>query len=250
MQKMLSSALNLAADGLPVFPCAISTKRPTTPHGFKDAHTDPDEIQRLWHDHPGGLIGIATGAISGFDVLDIDAKHQKAGDWWRDHRGRIPQTRIHRTRSGGLHLLFEHNAIVRCSAGRIALGIDTRADGGYIIHWPSSGLPVLSDAPLARWPSWLLKEFLQKSPPRPPSPSNAIIDRSIGWLRGLVRSVAGASEGQRNSILFWASCRAGEAVRDGKAAEDFVIDVLLRAAAHAGLSRLEAQRTIYSGMRR
>jgi len=69
------------------------------------------------------------------------------------------------------------------------------------------------------------------------------------WLRGLVRSVANATEGQRNSVLFWASCRAGAAVRDGKAAEVFVIDVLVEAAKHAGLPEREAQRTVQSGMR-
>jgi hypothetical protein len=71
-----------------------------------------------------------------------------------------------------------------------------------------------------------------------------------GWLRGFARSIGTATEGHRNRILFWASCRAGDAVRDGKATENFVVDVLLEAARRAGLPRLEAQRTIQSGMRR
>jgi hypothetical protein len=37
---------------------------------------------------------------------------------------------------------------------------------------------------------------------------------------------------------------AGEAVRDGKAAETFVTDVLIEAASHAGLPEQEAQRTV------
>jgi hypothetical protein len=75
-------------------------------------------------------------------------------------------------------------------------------------------------------------------------------DCSDGWLRGLARAVATASEGDRNSILFWAACRGSEAVRDGKAAEGFVNNVLLEAAKRCGLSELEAKRTIKSGMRR
>jgi hypothetical protein len=71
-----------------------------------------------------------------------------------------------------------------------------------------------------------------------------------GWLRGLVRAVANASEGHRNATLFWATCRAGEAVRDGKAGEAFVVDVLIEAATHAGLPEREAQRTVQSGMHR
>jgi hypothetical protein len=71
-----------------------------------------------------------------------------------------------------------------------------------------------------------------------------------GWLRGLIRAVANASEGHRNATLFWATCRAGEAVRDGKASEAFVVDVLIEAATHAGLPEREAQRTVQSGIHR
>jgi hypothetical protein len=243
---MLIKALDLAAQNIAVFPCAAS-KRPATPHGFEDASTEPDEVADLWRGHPGDLIGVPTGKGSGFDALDLDIKHQEARDWWRENRHRLPRTRIHRTRSGGLHLLFAHNDVVRCSASKIARGVDTRADGGYIIHWPSHGLPVLSDAPPAPWPDWLLQEFRPK--PRPSTPSSPpIVCRGDGWLRGLVRTVVGAAEGQRNSILFWASCRAGEAVRNGGADETFVTDVLAEAAGRAGLSRAEACRTIQSGM--
>ena len=66
---------------------------------------------------------------------------------------------------------------------------------------------------------------------------------------GSLGVVATSPEGQRNSVLFWASCRAGDAVREGKADEDFVIDVLLEAATRAGLPQLEAARTIKSEMR-
>jgi hypothetical protein len=58
--------------------------------------------------------------------------------WWFSHRDRLPLTRVHRTRSGGLHLIFRHVPDVRCSAGRIAPGIDVRGDGGYIIWWPGT----------------------------------------------------------------------------------------------------------------
>ncbi len=117
--SVLIAALDLAASGRPVFPCAIATKRPTTPHGFKDASTGSDVIVELWRDYPGGLIGVPTGNVSGLDALDLDAKHKEAKDWWRENRHRLPQTRTHKTRSGGLHLLFQHNDTMRCSAGRI-----------------------------------------------------------------------------------------------------------------------------------
>jgi Bifunctional DNA primase/polymerase, N-terminal len=256
--NILDAALDLAARGLPVFPARLCEeaclkcqicKTPACPHGFKDATTDLEEVCRLWRDHPGSLIGIATGATSGVDALDIDLpRHHTARDWWRQNRHRIPRTRIHRTGSGGLHALFRQNDIVRCVAGKIALGIDTRGTGGYVIWWPAFGLPVLSDAPLASWPDWLLEEFKPK--PRAPGVTRTFCPEGLDWLRGLVRLVAATGEGERNSILFWASCRAGEAVRDGRGNEDFVVDVLIEAASRAGLPQEEARRTIQSGMRR
>jgi hypothetical protein len=125
---------------------------------------------------------------------------------------------------------------------------DTRSAGGYLIWWPATGLPVLLDAPLAPWPEWLLAGLRPK--PRIVSSNAFTYQGGDRWLRGLVRTVVSATEGERNQKLFWASCRAGRNVRDGRASEDFVTSVLLEAAAHAGLSLREAQLTIRSGMQR
>ena len=159
---------------------------------------------RLRHFSP--LIGVRTGAQSDFDVLDLDAKHNEARRWWKEHRRHLPETRVHRTRSGGLHLLFQHSPRVRCTAGKIALGVDTRGEGGYVIWWPAAGLPILSGAPRAPWPSWLL-DLLR--PPPAPTGSAAIVpdDRA---LASLVRVIVAAPTGQRNRMLFWASCRVGQ----------------------------------------
>jgi hypothetical protein len=244
----LATALKLAARGIRVFPCR-QDKVPHTEHGFRDASCGNTTVAGWWERWPDALIGVPTGAVSGFDVLDLDAKHETARAWWRDNRDRLPRARTHRTRSGGLHVLFKHDDLVSCSTGRIALGVDTRGTGGYAIWWPAAGLPVLSNAPLAAWPEWLLAEFRPKPQP-PKAPESTIAPNGDGWLRGLVRVVAAADEGYRNSILFWASCRAGEAVRYGKADESFITEVLLEAARHAGLPEQEAARTIQSGVRR
>jgi hypothetical protein len=245
--RALRAALELVATGIPAFPFLLD-KRPSCPHGFKDATTDPENLNELWQQYPGELVGVPTGSVSGIDALDLDAKHAEAIAWMKENRRRFPKTRTHRTRSGGAHLLFQHNDTVTCTVAKIALGVDTRANGGYVIWWPAADLPIVSDAAPASWPDWLLSEFRPK--PQPPRTAAAIVSRGDGWLRGLVRIVAKATEGQRNRILFWASCRAGEAVRDGKAGENFVIDVLVEAAARAGLPEREAKSTIRSGMQR
>ena len=105
------------------------------------------------------------------------------------------------------------------------------------------------DAPLASWPDWLLAEFRPKL--RLSVPASPAIRFCTGtWLRGLTRTVATAPEGKRNCILFWAACRAGEAIRNGTADEGFITEALLEAALHAGLDRRGAQATIRSGIQR
>jgi len=103
----LEAALALGADGWFCFPC-LEDKRPATPHGFKDAKSDLRGLRDLWRQNPAPLVGVATGAASSVDALDIDCKHLEAREWWAANRDRLPQTRSHRTRSGGLHMLFRH----------------------------------------------------------------------------------------------------------------------------------------------
>jgi hypothetical protein len=94
------------------------------------------------------------------------------------------------------------------------------------------------------------ERILATFPPVPREPIKVREWKPCGdsWPRGLVRAVAKAAVGERNPILFWANCRCSEAVRDGKAAEDLVVDVLIEAAMHVGLPEREAQRTVRSGM--
>ena len=239
----LNEALLLAIEGSHCFPCA-TTKRPASPHGFKDATTDSDALRTLWLEYPGELIGVSTGSISGIDVLDIDVKHPEAKTWWQSNRHRFPRTRAHRTRSGGLHLLFKHDDGVRCTASKIALGVDTRAAGGYVIWWPANGLPILSDAPPASWPEWFLSELRPKV--RPSTPVARVPDHH--FIGKLVHLVAGASEGERNSLTYWAACRAGEMVASGLLNPDAAAAVIAEAATRAGLPRAEAERTARSGI--
>jgi hypothetical protein len=238
-----AAALQLAEEGFPCFPCG-SSKRPASPHGFKDASADPATLRVLWRKHPGELVGVATGWISGIDVLDLDVKHPEAKRWWENNQHRFPLTRIHQTRSGGVHLLFQRHDLIRCTAGKIALGVDTRGEGGYLIWWPATGLPILSKAAPATWPDWFLSEFRPKS--RPAAPISRIPDNHL--IGNLCRLVAGASEGERNSRTFWAACRMGEMVASGLLNADAAVAVIAEAATRAGLSRAEAERTARNGL--
>jgi hypothetical protein len=76
----------------------------------------------MWREHPGQLIGVATGVISGIDVLDIDSR--RGGDkWFHQHRDRLPVTRTHETRNGLCHLIFRHTPGLPNTTDRIAPGV-------------------------------------------------------------------------------------------------------------------------------
>jgi hypothetical protein len=187
---------------------------------------------------------VPTGNTSGIDVLDLDAKHVEAIAWMKENRRRFPQTRKHRTRSGGAHLLFQHDNAMTCTVAKIALGVDTRANGGYVIWWPAAGLPIISDAPPAPWPQWLLAQFRPK--PRPPSPVVHVPDHR--FIDKLVAMVANATEGERNHLTFWAACRAGELVAAGLLSAETAVAVIAEAATRCGLPRSEAEKTARSGV--
>jgi hypothetical protein len=236
-------AINLAHHaGYTVFPCRTD-KSPACPHGFKDASRDPTAILRLWHRWPGELVGVATGTVSGIAVLDVDPKHPAARTWWQAHHSRLLPTRTFATRSGGLHCYFLHRDGVTNTQSKICSGIDTRGEGGYVIHWFAAGFGCFDHTPPAPWPDWLLAELTRPAPqPRPrASPRYAAQDGAEAILHRL----ANATDGERNGVLFWAANRLRErgTLRADEAA-------LLAAARAAGLPEVEARRTIASATRR
>jgi hypothetical protein len=191
------------------------------------------------------LIGVCTGAVSGIDVLDLDPKHPQARDWWAANLIRMLGTRIQRTRSGGLHLFFQHASGLRCSVGRIARGVDVRADRGYVIWWPLIGLPVLLDIQPAPWPDDLLQRLQSKSPPPEPPRSVVPDDRRI---RRILERLEAAVEGERNSLTHWAACRFAEMLGPGLSYDE-AHALIVAAAMRAGLGFREASATARSGLR-
>lgn len=139
----LSVALACAARGWSVFPCGPD-KKPLTEHGFKDATTDPGAVCALWAKCPQASVGVATGA-SGLVVVDVDTgKGDVDGyDGWHELTAADPgleATTLVETPSGGLHVYYRANGHrVMSAAGRLAPGIDTRAEGGYVIAGGSPG---------------------------------------------------------------------------------------------------------------
>ena len=155
----ITAALQYAARGLHVFPvhetdglawcacgqpeCRNPAKHPRNSNGFLGATTDPELINRWWRKWAKASVGIATGAVSGLWVLDVDPAdggQDRLADLTRQH-GPLPATLTSSTGGGGTHYLFQHVPGWGCSTGKnhgfLGPGLDSRGDGGYIIAPPS-----------------------------------------------------------------------------------------------------------------
>jgi hypothetical protein len=249
-ERALAAAEALAAAGTPAFPCSWWSKGPTKPEkhggrGYKDATIVIAELRALWRDFPGGLVGTPCGQHRDFilpDLLDLDfSKHPESREWFEANKHRIPRTRIYWSRSGGLHLLFQHDDRARNeNRGRIARGVDVKTTGGYRIDWPSAGFEVLCDGPLAAWPQWLLRA--QQPPPPPIRPVRCA---GTGNVEALARFASRIQEGNRNAGTHWAACRVWE--RGGDTSE---LHAIAQAAMQNGLSRTEAERVVFKQARK
>ncbi len=91
--------------------------------------------------------------------------------------------------------------------------------------------------------------FDLKRASRPQTPTFGLGSASTpGRLAGLRRTVASAQQGQRNTTLHWAACRAGEMVAEGVMGDPWVAaEALAEAAGAAGLDAREIAATIRSG---
>lgn len=106
---VLDAALAYAVKGWAVFPCRAGDKVPATQHGYKDASTDPQHVRAMFL-NPKFNIGIATGDVSGFFVLDVDPRN--GGDatlaaLLAEH-GPLPDTYRVKTGGGGDHYYFKN----------------------------------------------------------------------------------------------------------------------------------------------
>jgi DNA polymerase-1 len=159
--SLLESALHYAEHGIPVFPvhgiddsgnctcrnpsCSHPGKHPMVKGGFKAATTDGQQIIICWKQQPQANIGVPTGKVSGWYVVDIDKKNQGIEHYNRfveTLADQVPSpTLIAHTGGGGYHLFYGQPAngqAVGCGTniGRLE-GVDFRGDGGYIVVTPS-----------------------------------------------------------------------------------------------------------------
>lgn len=184
-------AVEYAKRGWAVFPC--KGKIPLTPRGFRDASKDPNKVEKLFKSHAEANIGIATGKISGFFVIDIDVHGDIDGnDSIEDLQskfGKLPNTVESITWSGGRHILFKSSEISIGNRTKVLPGVDVRGTGGYIIAppsiiddkeyiWEASSHP--DNIPIAEAPEWLINLLCSDDIPEIPGTTNEINKISAG----------------------------------------------------------------------
>ena len=110
--------------------CTNVGKHPATKNGLTDATKDIDQLIKLWDSRKGLNVGIATGAVSGIFVIDIDGA---IGEADIAKLGILPAT-LTATTGRGRHLFFKHpGKDIKTRRGVIGQKVDVRGDGGYVV---------------------------------------------------------------------------------------------------------------------
>ncbi|MDB4872497.1 MAG: primase [Gemmatimonadales bacterium] len=276
MSSIRDKAVSLAGRGWAVFPCRPSDKRPAVPEWDRRACSDPATAGRYWPS-PRHNIGVACGP-SGLVVVDLDtpAHGGTLPEEWRipgvvegadvlavlvERLGREwPHTYMVRTPSFGTHLYYlkPEGREIRNSAGKVGPMIDVRAAGGYVVgagSVTSVGVyEVLIDSAPAPLPGWLAD---LADPPRSvrslstqAAPRAEVSGRPRSRFVALLDTLLNAPIGQRNNVLHWAACRAGDMVQEGQVEQYAAYTALTQAAESIGLGEQESRATITSAFGR
>ncbi len=139
-EALVRYALKYEKFGCFVLPINPQTKQPYVKWAYrKKEQPTPDELDQWWGIWKNANIGIATGALSGIDVVDLDGPEAK--ERFEAMVGSMPETIMQITgrNDGGLHLWFKHNG---CGLRNIVgkgdnKGIDFKTTGGFVVAAPS-----------------------------------------------------------------------------------------------------------------
>lgn len=213
---------------------------------------------------PGCAVGVVANR-AGLIVVDVDVKDARPGIATmlelQAELGELPQTRTHRTRSGGWHLLFRDPGGVRSAQGslrgarRAAPAVDIVA-GRALIRWApgTPGYRVARPGPIAELPpAWIAA---LRDPPDEPRARAEIPDVEARARRyaiaALEREAVELAEmgALRNCSLFKAAASLGSLLA---LSEDEIAGVLLLACEQNGAlkehGRRACEKTIARGVR-
>ncbi|MFC3696713.1 phage/plasmid primase, P4 family [Sphingobium xenophagum] len=239
--------------GFSVIPIEHGGKLPSVKWKAYQTARAPIEVVRQWAARPSN-IGIATGAVSGLLVLDLDSAEAIAE---AERRG-IPDTVTVRT-GKGRHVYFQHPGGTLTNRAGLLPGWDIRGDGGYVVAPGSvheSGATYAWENPpglfpIAPLPEWLAAMLAKPEREQPDNVRPFPTDRTGPWAEAALRNelavLMGAPEGRRNKALNDAALKLGQIVAGGHLNEGEVKRRLHTTAAAIGLDPEEIGPTIESG---
>jgi hypothetical protein len=167
VSHVLRTALALASRGLHILACRPRSKMPLTVHGLLDATRDAEVIKSWWRAEPTANVAVRTGAISGIIVIDVDGlSAERELDKLELLNEPLPET-VETITARGRHVWFAHpGGTIPNSVGRVADGIDVRADNGFVLCPPSAhpsgrryAWSVDCGRTIAAAPAWLLAKL-------------------------------------------------------------------------------------------
>jgi hypothetical protein len=235
-----------------------------TCHGFYAGTLDMARLEEMLRLHPYGLLGIRTGALSGIVVTDVDAPHGIPTMRQLIAEGLLPRTDVAATGGGGYQMFYRHpgpGVRIMSGAGKGGLGVDSKADGGYVVAAPSihprTGRPyrwISFSGDLVSLPRYWVKRL--REPERPSRSRDIRLPKASGSgryaeaaLRGELRRVLDAPEGTRNDQLNKSAYALGRLVSAGILDRDSTAAVLEDAGQRIGLEAGEVRRSVASGLR-
>jgi hypothetical protein len=235
--SQLIDAAVFVAQAWACFPCA--GKVPLV-KWREAASRDPEAVRVMFANKEADSIGVPMGQDAGVFLVDLDVKNGGGGlEWFAANKHRIPDTRVHTTPSGGVHLLFQWpvGRSIRNSASRLAPGVDIRGDGGFAVFPPTAGYSIDSHEMPAPAPAWLLDLIDPPKAPEAPRPAPAPRQSGDGTRYGLsaldneCQAILSAPDGAKHDTLNRAAFSIGGLVAAGELIEGLALQALASALA-------------------
>lgn len=188
---------------------------------------------------------VPTGLSNGILVLDIDVKDngfETAKKYY------LPTTLTQTTMSGGKHYIYKYPTDGQYYGNRVRfdVGLDVRAEGGYIAWYNTA-----DNAPIAEAPEWL-KQAALSAPKEEVDPSTIVRvshDIVAKILEEACENVRNAPSGESNNVLNTEAFRVGQLIPSGSIDRDYAFNELFKAAKDRGKPDYEARATINSGFK-
>jgi AAA domain/Bifunctional DNA primase/polymerase, N-terminal len=235
-KNLLDAGLQAAKRGWKIFPC--DGKKPLTLHGFKDATTNEKQITSWAEIYPGALWGRALP--KDIVVVDLDMKYGKNGirEFEKLQSCKPEQFDAPRvaTATGGIHI-YAHatGRDFKNTTDKIAPGVDTKTDGGYVIIPSGDGSYrwlTDPDTPKPAAPAWTEVALQQPADFVPSAEARSFQGCSpLGdaILAGACETIANTPGGQQAITLNRRSFVVGQYVGGGLIERDAAIEALTAA---------------------